>query len=128
MFFRNKEPGDVLVLEFDFSDFLEREGIPFADYAPIAAAGITVVSTWCNGPRVRLTLSGGADGASYIVGVRADTPDNGPSDTQFRMVHVRDLPLPVEPYVPPATNVFYLVDETGALLVTEAGEALYIET
>ena len=127
MFFRNKEPGDVLVLEFDFSDFLEREGIPFADYTPVAASGITIVSTWASGSRVRLTLADGTDGATYIVGVRATGPD-GQSETQTRTVYVRLAPLAVEAYVPPTTNVFYLVDETGALLVTDTGAALYIET
>lgn len=127
MFFRTKQPGEVLTLEFDFSDFLEREGIPYADYSPLAGAGITVVSTWSSGSRVRVTTAGGTEGGSYVVAVRADGP-GGVSETQERLVYVRSAPLAVGPYVPPATDLFYLVDETGALLVTESGAAIYIET
>ena len=120
-----KDPADVLDYVYDISPAIwgdEGDSIAFltVTIGPSVAGGLTLASSTSNGHQAILWLSGGESGTTYAVTLAIGTL----AGRSFqRTVMLPCLSLSTEP--PVGTG---LVTETGASLVDQSGNPLFIES
>lgn len=119
-----KRPGDTLTVEFDFAEFVERNGP--ARYILKAEPGVTIATTIAAQDVMHLAITGGAIGRVYRFGFEATT-DEGDSLTDMRILRIRDAQGYGDDRVKVEDGelVPSLTTEDGTVLKTEGGETVW---
>jgi hypothetical protein len=119
---RSKKQAEAIVLAFDFTDILARNGYPSASYESLVETGLTVYKADESNGVVRLTVGSGTQGSTYQASVKA-TLSSGLTFTIPVTVYInRDV---IAGAIVPNSSRF-LTTSTGVVLTTASGVALTI--
>lgn len=86
----SKQPVEVKDYDIDYSEWLTPGDNVKSAEVTVAPTGLTIESTFINDPRVKIWLSGGADGTQYKLTVTTTTADGRVKQDEFK-VKVKDV-------------------------------------
>lgn len=85
-----KQPVEVKDYDIDYSEWLTTgDNVQSADVV-VAPAGLVVESVFVNDPRVKVWVSGGADGTQYKLTVTMTSADGRVKQDEFK-IRVKDV-------------------------------------
>lgn len=85
-----KQPVEVADYDIDYREWLTLGDNVQSATVDVAPGGLTVEATFINDPRVKIWLSGGANGTSYRLTITTTTTDGRVKQDEFR-IKVKDI-------------------------------------
>jgi len=86
----NKQPVEVIDYDIDYSEWLTAGDNVQSAVVNVEPTGITIESVFVNDPRVKIWVSGGANGTTYKLTVTITTADGRVKQDEFK-IKVKDI-------------------------------------
>lgn len=124
-----KRPADAIAIPVDFAEFIAEHPAAVITYTLRADVGVVIDTELLGEGSFSLHVTGGVAGRVYRFGIEAvsDDGDSKVSAVTLRLLDPNDWDgIPVVGDIGSGSNLFFLVDVDGNVLVDGSGNALVI--